>query len=66
MFEFIDGVHKALRIESTWAFVLVVALGSACVGGLIAWVIDTGYRNSPEYKQAHQSVSSSNSGSSGS
>jgi hypothetical protein len=57
MFEFIDGIHKAPRIESTWAFVLVVAIGFACVGGVVAWVVDTGYRNSQEYKQAHPSAS---------
>jgi hypothetical protein len=50
MWDIVEGIHKALKIESTWAFVLVVALGSALVGGFLAWIIDTGYRNSPEYK----------------
>lgn len=50
MYDIVEGIHKALRIDSTWAFVLVIAFGSACVGGFFAWIIDTGYKNSPEYK----------------
>ncbi len=53
MYEIVEGLHRALRIESTWAFVLVVALFFSCAGGLFAWIIDTGYRNSPEYKADH-------------
>jgi hypothetical protein len=53
MYDIVEGIHKALRIESTWAFVLVVALGSGLVGGFFAWVIDVGYRNSAEYKAEH-------------
>ncbi len=50
MYDIVEGLHKALRIEATWAFVLVVAFGSAIVGGIFAWIIDTGYKNSAEYK----------------
>src|SRR5258706_9081007 len=53
MYDIVEGIHKALRIESTWAFVLVVALGAGLVGGFFAWVIDVGYRNSAEYKAEH-------------
>jgi hypothetical protein len=53
MYDIVEGIHKALKIESTWAFVLVVALGSAMVGGFFAWIIDAGYKNSAEYKAEH-------------
>src|ERR1700731_1709119 len=53
MYDIVEGIHKALRIESTWAFVLVVAIGAGLVGGFFAWVIDVGYRNSAEYKAEH-------------
>lgn len=53
MWDIVEGLHKALRIESTWAFVLVVAGGSALIGGGIAWIIDAGYKNSSEYKTEH-------------
>jgi hypothetical protein len=53
MYEIVEGIHKALRIESTWAFVLIIALGFGVVGGGIAWIIDLGYRNSAEYKADH-------------
>ncbi len=53
MYDIVEGLHKALRIESTWAFVLVVALFFSIVGGLFAWIIDTGYKNSAEYKAEH-------------
>ncbi|MGA2204656.1 MAG: hypothetical protein ABSG40_22165 [Terriglobales bacterium] len=53
MYDIVEGIHKALRIESTWAFVLVIAFGAALVGGFFAWIIDTGYKNSSEYKTEH-------------
>ena len=52
MWDIVEGLHKALRIESTWAFVLVVA-GGWLIGGGIAWIIDAGYKNSSEYKTEH-------------
>jgi len=54
MFEIVDGIHKAFRIESTWAFVLLIAVGFGIFGGGLAWIVDKGYRNSPEYKAAYQ------------
>ena len=54
MFEIVEAIHKALRIESTWAFVLVIALGTGGIGGVVAWIVDKGYKNSAEYKQSHQ------------
>jgi hypothetical protein len=51
MYDIVEGLHRALRVESTWAFVLVIAVGAAFVGGFFAWVIDTGYKNSKEYKE---------------
>jgi hypothetical protein len=56
MFEIVEAIHKAFRIESTWQFVLLVAVGAALAAGFLAWVVDTGYRNSPEYKQEHSLV----------
>src|ERR1035438_9535515 len=56
MYDIVEGLHKALRIESTWAFVLIVALGSALVGGFFAWITETGYKNSAEYKAEHPST----------
>ena len=59
MFEIVEAIHKALRIESTWAFVLVIAFGSFMVGGFFAWVVDEGYKNSSEYKESHQLLAAS-------
>ncbi|MFZ0801738.1 MAG: hypothetical protein WBQ09_01515 [Terriglobales bacterium] len=56
MYDIVEGIHKAFKIESTWAFVLLIAFGAAVVGGFFAWVIDVGYRNSPEYKAEHPVV----------
>jgi hypothetical protein len=57
MYDIVEGLHKALRIESTWQFVLAMALGAAVVAGFFAWIIDTGYRNSPEFKASHEKAS---------
>lgn len=54
VFDIVEAIHKALRIESTWVFVLFIALGCGVVGGFLAWIIDTGYKNSPEYRTEHQ------------
>jgi len=53
MWDIIGAIHKALKIESTWAFVSGVAFICAILGGAAAWVIDVGYRNSAEYKEEH-------------
>jgi|GEM_PF-6561382 len=53
MFEIVEGIHKAFRIESTWAFVLLVVCGAGLVGGFFALIIDLGYKNSPEYRAEH-------------
>jgi hypothetical protein len=58
MYEIVEGVHKALRIESSWVFILIMAVGAGLVGGFFGWVIDTGYRNSAEYKADHPSPKS--------
>jgi hypothetical protein len=56
MYEIVEGLHKALHLEARWAFVLVAAGVFAVVGGVFAWIIDTGYRNSPEYIASHSEV----------
>jgi hypothetical protein len=65
--DILKELHKALRTESTWVFVLVVTIVAGGVGGSIAWVIDAAYKNSAEYKQDHpdpkpQAVAQSNNG----
>jgi hypothetical protein len=54
MYDIVEGIHKALRIESTWAFVLIISVSFGVVAGLFAWIIDIGYKNSPEYNTAQQ------------
>lgn len=46
MFEMVKAFHEAFHTESTWAFVLPIALIFALMSGSIAWVIDKGYKNS--------------------
>jgi membrane protein YqaA with SNARE-associated domain len=46
MFDIVKAIHEALHIQSTWAFVTVIALGSAVLGGGTAWIVDHGYKNS--------------------
>jgi hypothetical protein len=53
MYEIVEGIHKALRIQSTWQFVLLMGVFGFIVVGGCAWIIDLGYRNSPEYKAEH-------------
>jgi hypothetical protein len=53
VFDIVEALHKALRIESTLAFVLIIGLGAGLIGAFLAWVIDTGYKNSEEYKIVH-------------
>src|ERR1700693_4528884 len=73
MFDAVERIHRALGIESTWAFVLIIALGAALIfglaGGALAWIVDIGYKHSPEYKAEHapkqQTVTASNSASQG-
>jgi len=53
MFEFIKMIHEALGIESTWAFVLVVASVFALLGGGVGFLVDKQYKNSSAYKAGH-------------
>ena len=53
MWETIRAIHEALGIESTWAFVLIVACVFAFLSGSAAWIVDKGYKNSSVYKTAH-------------
>ena len=46
MFEMVKAIHEALHIESTWAFVVVIAAAFALMSGSVAWVVDQGYKNS--------------------
>jgi hypothetical protein len=55
MYEIVEAFHKATRIESSWAFIVIVALCTGIIGGFFAWVVDAGYRNSAEYKADHPS-----------
>jgi hypothetical protein len=53
MFETVETIHKALHIESTWVFVMVVALAFATVGAGAGWLVDQSYKNSAEYRESH-------------
>jgi hypothetical protein len=46
MFELVKAIHEALHIQSTWAFVTVIAFGFAVFSGGAAWIVDRGYKNS--------------------
>ena len=46
MFEMAKAIHEALHIQSTWAFVTVIALTFAFLSGSVAWLVDKGYKNS--------------------
>jgi hypothetical protein len=53
VFEIVEAIHKALRTESTFVFVLVIVSVFAVMGGIVGWLVDAGYKNSPEYRAAH-------------
>lgn len=57
MFNTVNWFHRALGIEQTWVFVLVIALSSGLIatlgGGVVAWVVARAYKNSAEYKTEH-------------
>ncbi|MGA2001472.1 MAG: hypothetical protein ABSG52_15900 [Terriglobales bacterium] len=57
MFEMVKAIHEALGIESTWAFVLVIASVFAFLSGGVAWVVDKGYKKSVQERAGYtQSV----------
>ena len=60
MWETIRAIHEALGIESTWAFVLIIAGVFAFLSGSVAWVVDRGYKNSEVYKASHAPKSDEN------
>jgi len=62
MYEIVEGIHKALRIEGTWAFVLLMGVFGFLGVGALALIIDLGYRNSAEYKADHPPKSADRSG----
>jgi hypothetical protein len=56
MFEIVEAIHRALKTESTFAFVLVIAGVFAVGGGILGWLVDAGYKNSADYKKEHTPV----------
>ncbi|HXZ40322.1 MAG TPA: serine protease [Terriglobales bacterium] len=58
MLEYVDALHRALGIKSTWQFVLLIGLSAGVLAtlgfGALAWIVDMRYKNSPEYKAEHQ------------
>ncbi len=48
MFEAIKTFHEALRTDSTWPFVALIALTGALVFAVIAWAVDVGYKRKVE------------------
>jgi hypothetical protein len=57
MFDTVEKIHGALGIESTWLFVLIIAVGfgfiAAIGSGGVAWIVDRAYKRSSEYKAEH-------------
>ena len=53
MFEIVKTLHEVFRVESTWAFVLVISMTFGTIGGFFAWIIDRSYKNSVK-EQAEQ------------
>jgi hypothetical protein len=51
VFEIVEAIHKAIRTDSTWAFVSLIAVITAVAG--LAWLVDRGCRNFPEYMESH-------------
>jgi hypothetical protein len=45
MFETVNYLHKALRTESPWVFILAVAATFGILAGVIAWIVERGYQN---------------------
>jgi hypothetical protein len=56
MFETVKAIHEALRTDSTWPFVVVIALVFALISGAVAWVVDRGYQNALEDKRSTASL----------
>ncbi len=54
MFEIVEAIHKAIGTESTLVFVLVISVLFGAGGGGMAWLVDRGYKNSPEYAALHK------------
>jgi len=48
MFEAIKAFHEALRTDSTWPFVALMAIGGALLVALLAWVTDVSYKRKLE------------------
>ena len=46
MFDIVKAFHEAFHTESTWAFVVPIALMFALMSGSLAWVIEKGYKRS--------------------
>jgi hypothetical protein len=45
VFETVKAIHEAIHSESTWAFILTVVIAFALVGGIVAFIVDKGYKN---------------------
>lgn len=51
MFDIVKAIHEALHTESTWIFVICIALGMGIAGGGLAWLIDRGYKNAQKERR---------------
>lgn len=54
MFEIVRAIHEAIRSESTWAFVLVISTSFALTSGVVAYIVDRGYKNKAQEIQEEQ------------
>lgn len=53
MFDTVKFIHDALGIESTWAFVLVIAIASGSFMAGVAFLVDRGYKKTLVTQQVH-------------
>jgi hypothetical protein len=55
MFEIVKTLHEVFRVESTWAFVLIIGMAFGSIAGFFAWITDRSYKNSKkEQAQQHE------------
>ena len=55
MFEIVEGLHRALHSNSTWAFVLLCFLFFGAAGALLGFIVDIGYKNSVHARESDNS-----------
>ncbi|HEV3220956.1 MAG TPA: hypothetical protein VGZ48_14400 [Candidatus Acidoferrales bacterium] len=54
MWDLIEAIHKALGSDSTVEFIVVAFILCGALGGGAAFLVDKGYKNSEQYREAHK------------